>query len=79
MQNCSSDQSKRPFSREIESEIERDRKRGRDRDRSREKESLIMDKIDTHLKRFWSNDKRNTELPFPSIKQEAEHFIYSNI
>ena len=39
---------------------------------------LIMEKIDTHLKQFWSNDKRNTELSFPSIKQEAEHFIYSN-
>ena len=39
---------------------------------------LIMEKIDTHLKQFWSHDKRNTELSFTSIKQEAEHFIYSN-
>ena len=38
----------------------------------------IMEKIDTHLKRFWTNDKRNTELSFKSIKQEAEHFIYNN-
>ena len=37
-----------------------------------------MEKIDTHLKQFWSNDKRNTKLSFTSIKQEAEHFIYSN-
>ena len=39
---------------------------------------LIMEKIDTHLKQFWSNDNRNTELSFTCIKQEAEHFIYSN-
>ena len=37
-----------------------------------------MEKIDTHLKQVWVNDKPNTGLPFTSIKQEAEHFIYSN-
>ena len=39
---------------------------------------LITEKIDTHLKQVWPNNKRNTELSFTSIKQEAEHFIYSN-
>ena len=37
-----------------------------------------MEKIDTHLKQVWVNDKPNTGLPFTSIKQEAEHFIYTN-
>ena len=36
---------------------------------------LIMEKIDTHLKQLWSNDKRNTELSFTSIKLEAENFM----
>ena len=39
---------------------------------------LITEKIDTQLKQLWPNNKRNTELSFTSIKQEAEHFIYSN-
>ena len=39
---------------------------------------LIMEKIDAHLKQLWSNDKHYTELSFTSIKQETEHFIYSN-
>ena len=39
---------------------------------------LFMENIDTHLKQIWSNDKRNAKLSFTSIKQEAEHFIYSN-
>ena len=39
---------------------------------------LIMEKIDTHLKQVWPNNKRNAELSFTSIKQEAEHFIYSS-
>ena len=30
------------------------------------------------MKQLWSNEKCNTELSFTSIKQEAEHFIYSN-
>ena len=30
------------------------------------------------MKQFWSKDKRNTELSFRNIKQEAEHFICSN-
>ena len=30
------------------------------------------------MKQFWPNGKLNTELSFTSIKQEAEHFIYSN-
>ena len=30
------------------------------------------------MKQSWSNDKRNTELSFTSIKQEAEHFICSH-
>ena len=36
---------------------------------------LIMEKIDAHLKQLWSNDKRNTELSFTSIKLEAENFM----
>ena len=39
---------------------------------------FIPEKIDTHLKKFWPNDKLNTELSFTRIKQETEHFIYSN-
>ena len=31
---------------------------------------LIMEKIDTHLKQFCSNDKRNTELSFTSISKK---------
>ena len=37
--------------------------------------AFIMEKIDPHLKLFSSNSKRNTELSFTGIKQEAEHFI----
>ena len=37
-----------------------------------------MEKIDTQLKQIWSNDKRNADLSFTSMKQEAQHFIYSN-
>ena len=36
-----------------------------------------MEKIDTHLKQVWATTSL-TELSFTSIKQEAEHFIYSN-
>ena len=39
---------------------------------------LIVEKCYSHLKLFWSNNKGNTELSFTSIKQEAEHLIYSN-
>ena len=39
---------------------------------------LSMEKIDTQLKHIWSNDKHNAELSFTSMKQEAQHFIYSN-
>ena len=38
---------------------------------------IIMEKLDPHLKQFWPNDKRNRELCFTNIKQEADHFIYS--
>ena len=32
--------------------------------------SFVMVKIDTHLKQFWSQEKRNAELPYTKIKQE---------
>ena len=39
---------------------------------------IILDKLDTHLKQFSNIENRNTELSFTDVKQEAEHFIYSN-
>ena len=31
---------------------------------------LIMEKIDTHLKQFWSNDKLNLELSFQVLRKK---------
>ena len=38
----------------------------------------IIEKIDTHLKQFWSNNKCNAEFSFTSIEEEVEHSVYSN-
>ena len=40
----------------------------------RESYTTYHGKLSTHLKQFWSNNQCNRELPFTSIKQEAEHF-----